>query len=547
MVAQAPPILPEAQPLLPGLVDEHPPLFHGRRVVILNGFPSYYEKVYVPEQIRRNPSFSRVGKKVRLVLHVFTTVIRMNRDFALSIALFGLCGIVCPVVIPAVIISLRFRSILVNSMRRIRLWTLLNLSSGFIPNFSESFNFNVFTINSNDPILSDVSMEKKQQLLLYQEFNEILLDPALPRRRTLDPAINPDHLFVELVTNEIPEAPKETQIHELNDFVDEWIALADKWRNLLDELIAFGQIDDDQIREWSALVDQVIVFVDRLSELSQDPAIVLSKFIENVNGGCQGLLGVPARREEAAQFKMRLERLTAHILWQLKNGNHSEELKTSVVEGLMEASSMCAPRHMEEAEQHYQNMTDSVRTLDTRQKAIQITQKLRTEIVTNLTQKVRGNTHAKRGLLDVLGPTFNIPGHNAQQDSFAFWFKPADTQDVFRGLYTADAIVNRFACAVNVPSANREISREELIDWFLDHIPENYIPRKTDLLAAKKNLCLEEEGDQLSEEDEENVRKMAYLMEKVLMGDGIQPEALRYALVTMGILQNPESLGETNL
>jgi hypothetical protein len=261
------------------------------------------------------------------------------------------------------------------------------------------------------------------------------------------------------------------------------------------------------------------------NEIAADARIDLTRFVENVKKGCEGLVGCPApNTPEAEQFKTRIQKLVGHVLYQLQNGEHDADVKMGICQGFQDAGGACAPRHMEEAQTAYERLK-GIEPVDTRGKVIQITQRFRTEIVDRLTQQRGGSIHARTGILQAVGGEFGIPGYNAQDDVYANQVDIREIKELFHSLYTADTLVERFSVAINNSrSSNREIPRQEIIDWLRD----NWLRNKG---IEPNAFNIEQNAEQWGE----------YLTDEVYTEDmsAVKPEAIRHMLVEMRVLNAP--------
>ena len=298
--------------------------------------------------------------------------------------------------------------------------------------------------------------------LNVQNFIPGLRGLQVERRAALDPSINRDHFARQLPALVVPELEQEINLEGLKQF---------------------------------------------------DPDVNLTRFVDNINSGCVGIVGVPA---EAGPFRDRLQKLAKHVLYELQNGEQLPIIKKAVCEGLFEASHACAPRHMEELEHAYQILCGVQMNLSTPDEILRLSQKLRVEIVDRLTHQRGGNVHARTGIMQAIGEEFQIPGYEGLRDGrdmFAEQFNRVEIKEIFHALYTSQAHIDRVSQAVNVPANLQEISRQKIVEWFMENIPANYQPNVIE-------------------------RRHNYMTEKVYTEDltKIKPEAIRDMLERMGIL-----------
>lgn len=251
-----------------------------------------------------------------------------------------------------------------------------------------------------------------------------------PMREALDPLIDPSHFRKIPRVEALPPLPREVN---------------------LDDLVIIGK------------------------ELKIENENQLTRFVNNVKNGCQGLVGVP---RDLDPFKDRLQILVKHIIVRLQDPQLSNDNKLAACIKLTETGAFCAPRHMQDAELVYSGLTGQNQVLTTADKFYKLCETLRIESVDKITAfNAGGYIHYRTGVLRILGEQFQIPGDS--NEMFRLHLNPELVRMWFFAQYTKEALIQRVDQAINTNPKLREIPvDDEFIDLIKVHIPENWQPKR---------------------------------------------------------------------
>ncbi|MCK4934242.1 MAG: hypothetical protein KAR79_01520, partial [Simkaniaceae bacterium] len=262
-------------------------------------------------------------------------------------------------------------------------------------------------------------------------------------------------------------------------------------------------------------------------------------------------------RDEFFDNMIKHLRIITHIL---SEGNASNYTKNEVFQSLVSASGQCGGRYAGEVINAYQIATETIVAEDVPGKIYEVLHKARNGFIEDVIREHHGNiddifhVHAVTTYKKLLGEVRGIRGWSvaSYEDPYAQCIGFSTAKAYFDAKYTKSFIINRiFGWLNGIPSDDNptiRIARDcsnvnEIIDWFKDHIPENFEPEvpitEEMILEEQTSLLMSGELDAVPYERAiESCKKIAFLREFVYDEDAIiiREEAVIYMLRRMEVL-----------